>query len=100
MDLKQAIEIGKCLSNGTRLEILEWLKQPDANFPPNTTNIPNSEGVCLSFIYEKAGLSQSTISNYLNGMVRCGLLELKRLGKWTYFKRNQKTIDEYFDFIK
>lgn len=100
MNLKQAIEIGKCLSNGTRLEILEWLKQPEMNFPKNTTNIPNSEGVCLSFINEKAGLSQSTISNYLNSMERCGLLELKRLGKWTYFKRNQKTIDEYLDFIK
>jgi|SRR5699024_2030332 len=100
MKLKQAIEIGKCLSNGTRLEILEWLKEPEAAFPKNTTNVPNSEGVCSSFIFDKSGLSQSTISNYLNRMEKCGLLELKRIGKWTYFKRNQNTIDEYIDFIK
>lgn len=100
MNIKQAIEIGKCLSNSTRLEILEWLKQPDASFPQNTTNIPNSEGVCLTYIFEKSGLSQSTISNYLNMMEKCGLLELKRQGKWTYFKRNQQTIDEYIEFLR
>ncbi|MHC5362001.1 ArsR/SmtB family transcription factor [Myroides sp. LJL110] len=99
MNRKQAIDIGKCLSNETRLEILEWLKDPDGNFPQNSTLVPNSEGVCVTFIFEKAGLSQSTISNYLSSMERCGLLEVKRVGKWTYFRRNQNTIEEYMNFI-
>ena len=100
MNLKQATEIGQCLSNITRVEILEWLKKPARNFPPNSNNVPNSEGVCLTFIFEKSGLSQSTISNYLNSMERCGLLELTRIGKWSYFKRNQQTIDAYIAFLK
>lgn len=99
MNFKQAIEIGKCLSNETRLLILEWLKDPDGNFPPNSSLVPNSEGVCVTYIFEKAGLSQSTISNYLSSMERCGLLEVNRVGKWTYFKRNQNTIEAYTDFI-
>ena len=99
MNIKQAVEISKCLSNSTRLEILEWLKDPELNFPPNTTNISNKEGVCVTYIFEKTNLSQSTISIYLSNMEKCGLLEIKRLGKWSYFKRNQATIDEYLAFI-
>ncbi len=28
------IEVSKALSNETRVNILKWLKDPDANFPP------------------------------------------------------------------
>ena len=31
MELKEATEIGKCLSNQTRLQIMEWLKNPENN---------------------------------------------------------------------
>lgn len=100
MDIKQAVEISKCLSNSTRLEILEWLKDPVKNFPPNTENISNTEGVCVSHIYEKTNLSQSTISIYLNSMEKCGLLKTTRVGKWTFFRRDQETIEQYIAFIR
>lgn len=99
MNTKQFVEICKCLSNQTRLDILEWLKDPDGNFPPNTTAIPNSEGVCVTYIHEKTGLSQSTVSTYLNSMLRCELLETKRLGKWTYFRRNEAVIKAFSEYI-
>ncbi|MDO5509266.1 MAG: helix-turn-helix domain-containing protein [Weeksellaceae bacterium] len=99
MKLKQVVEISKCYSNPTRVEILEWLKNPDENFPPNETQIPNREGVCMSYIHEKSGLSQSTISTYLASMERCGLLTSTRLGKWSYFRRNEQVIQEFSQFI-
>ncbi|GLB49392.1 ArsR/SmtB family transcription factor [Neptunitalea lumnitzerae] len=99
MKAKQFVEISKCLSNQTRLDILEWLKDPEGNFPPNTSSMPNTEGVCVTFIHEKTGLSQSTISTYLTSMLRCELLEMKRVGKWTYFKRNEKVIKAYCDYL-
>jgi len=37
MNLKTATEIGKCLSNHTRFQILEWLKAPEKHFPPHET---------------------------------------------------------------
>ena len=37
MDLRTATEIGKCLSNQTRVQIMEWLKKPETNFPPHET---------------------------------------------------------------
>ncbi|NKI28502.1 winged helix-turn-helix transcriptional regulator [Arenibacter sp. 6A1] len=99
MDLRTATEIGKCLSNKTRVQIMEWLKEPETNFPPHETLKHFNDGVCVTYIQEKAGLSQSTISTYLNNMEKCGLLISTRHGKWSYLKRNEDVIQEYIKFI-
>jgi len=100
MDLRTATEIGKCLSNQTRVKIMEWLKKPETNFPPHETLKHFNDGVCVTYIQEKAGLSQSTISTYLNNMEKCGLLISTRHGKWSYLKRNEDVIQEYIKFIR
>ncbi|TCI92135.1 ArsR/SmtB family transcription factor [Tenacibaculum sp. M341] len=99
MNFKLATAIGKCLSNKTRLQILEWLKEPEKNFPPHETLKHFNDGVCVTYIQEKAGLSQSTISTYLSNMEKCGLLISTRHGKWTYLKRNEKIIQNFTAFI-
>ncbi len=99
MDLKLATEIGKCLSNQTRVKILEWLKHPKQNFPPHESIKHFNDGVCVTYIQEKAGLSQSTISTYLTNMEKCGLLISTRHGKWSYLKRNEKLIKTYSRFL-
>jgi ArsR family transcriptional regulator len=99
MKLKQATEIGKCLSNNPRVQILEWLKEPEKNFPPHKTLQHFNDGVCVTYIQEKSGLSQSTISTYLSNMEKCGLLAMTRHGKWSYFKRNEETIKAYTQFL-
>lgn len=100
MLLKTAIEIGKCLSNQTRVQILEWLKEPDKNFPPHETLKHFNDGVCVTYIQEKAGLSQSTISTYLTNMEKSGLLISTRHGKWSYLKRNEELINAYIQFLR
>ena len=99
MDLKTATEIGKCYSNQTRMQIMEWLKAPEKNFPPHETLKHFNDGVCVTYIQEKAGLSQSTISTYLTNMEKCGLLISTRHGKWTYLKRNEEVIEAFTAFI-
>jgi len=99
MDLKLATEIGKCLSNKTRFQIMEWLKEPEKNFPPHESLRHFDEGVCVTYIQEKAGLSQSTISTYLTNMEKCGLLISTRHGKWSYFRRNEQTIQQFVKYI-
>ncbi len=37
MHLKSATEIGKCLSNQIRMQVIEWLKEPENNFSPHET---------------------------------------------------------------
>jgi len=99
MDLKLATEVGKCLSNQTRFQIMEWLKEPEKNFPPHESLRHFDEGVCVTYIQEKAGLSQSTISTYLTNMEKCGLLISTRHGKWSYFRRNEETIQQFVKYI-
>ena len=89
MDL---LEIFKALSNQTRLEILKGLKDPEKNFPAQDEGDVHSVGVCVSSIQEGIGLSQSTVSGYLATLQRVGLVEARRIGQWTYYKRNEATI--------
>lgn len=86
------LEQFKALSNDVRLQILEWLKEPAKNFPP--THAPNGwvEGVCVTHIQQKAGLSPSTASTHLAVLQRAGLVQSSRIGGWTYYRRNEEAI--------
>lgn len=98
------IEISKALSNETRLNILRWLKDPEENFPPQGeslgTPVDLKGGVCVSSIQEKAGVSPSTVSNYLSILQDAGLLLSERYEKWTYYRRNEEKIQEYAAYIR
>lgn len=96
----EIIEINKALSNETRMNILRWLKDPDANFKPHADLGHFNDGVCVQHIRERAGLSQSTISTYLTQMQKASLIIPTRYGKWTYYKRNEKVITEYINALK
>lgn len=96
MDL---IEIFKALSNPTRLKILKDLKEPAKNFPPQDEGDVFVVGVCVSSIQEGIGLSQSTVSGYLATLQRVGLVEVRRIGQWTYYKRNEANISVFAEVI-
>ena len=94
------VEISKVLSNKTRVAILQWLKEPEKNFPPHQDIDHFDDGVCVGYIQDKTGLSQSTISTYLNSMQNAHLLIPTRHGKWTYYKRNEEVIQAYVNTLK
>lgn len=100
MVIMDPILIFKALSNETRLQILDWLKEPEKHFPPQEGGDSKKIGVCVSHIQEKAGLSQSTVSQYLLMLQRAGLLEANRYGQWTYYKRNEQALNELSRYIK
>lgn len=93
------LEIFKALSNPTRLEIVKGLKDPTKNFPPQDEGDVNTVGVCVSSIQEGVGLSQSTVSDYLATLQRAGLVEVRRIGQWTYYKRNEATISALVEIM-
>lgn len=96
MDL---LEIFKALSNRTRLDILKRLKDPANSFPPQDEGDVHTVGVCVSSIQEGVGLSQSTVSDYLATLQRAGLVDVQRIGQWTYYKRNVQAISALADLI-
>ena len=97
-----AEKVFSVLSNPMRLQILQWLKDPDLHFPP-MEHLPEDEQgkgyVCVSVIQEKSGISQSTISQYLTLMKQAELLSSKRIGQWTYYRRDEKTIQDLAEYV-
>jgi ArsR family transcriptional regulator len=91
------IEVLKALANPTRLQILTWLKTPEAFFPEQQE--PFSTGVCVGQIQKISGLTQSTISESLSLMQRAGLLTSTRKGQWIYYKRNEDMFKQLGAYI-
>lgn len=89
----ELVALFKALANPTRLRILRWLKDPEANFAPQEDGF-DEFGVCVKQIQEKAGISQSTASHFMGVMQRAGLLSSRRNGRWTYYKRDEPRIAE------
>ncbi|WP_096203123.1 ArsR/SmtB family transcription factor [Bacillus sp. FJAT-45350] len=100
----EPIDVFKVLSNKTRLNILQWLKEPEKHFPKQGAHLPKEVsykgGVCVGVIQEKAEASQSTVSYYLNMMQKAGLLESVRYGQWTYYRRNEEVIRQFAEYLK
>jgi DNA-binding transcriptional ArsR family regulator len=88
-DLEVAL---KALASDKRLKILDWLKDVQANFPPQEHGDPVTEGACNLFIVEKLGVSQPTGSRHLKVLVDAGLVVATRRKGWTYYRRNEDTI--------
>jgi len=88
MDVNSALSV---LNNPIRRQILLWLKER-SNFPPPLPEHVSINGVCVGYIQEKAGLSQSTISNYMSQLKKQELVIAERQGQWTFYRRNEDVI--------
>lgn len=87
----------KALANPTRVQILQWLKDP-GSFPPQLA--PAEEiGVCLKHIQARAKVSQSTASQYMAALHAANLVTTNRIGQWTHYKRNEQQIAKLAEFI-
>ena len=90
-------EIIKALAHPVRREILVWLKDPLSCFPDQTHSTEN--GVCAGQIDQRTGLSQSTVSAHLATLQRAGLITSKKVGQWSFFKRNEAVIAAFIDAL-
>lgn len=96
----EVLEAFKALSNPVRLRILQWLRDPRANFPQERAIAdPDEVGVCVSHITEKAQLAQSTVSAYMGILEAAGLVISTRVGKWTHYRRNEERIQEFVNLL-
>jgi DNA-binding transcriptional ArsR family regulator len=84
----------QALANDRRLQLLEWLDDPRAHFPPQRDGDVVEDGVCVVFIAEKLGVAQPTATAHLQTLKRAGLVTSKRVGQWTFYKRDERAIAE------
>ena len=96
MDLDKVIS---ALNNPIRRKILDWLKDR-SNFPPALPEHSDLEGVCVAYIQEKAGLSQSTISNYMGLLKQAGLVLSERHGQFTFYRRDEDAIRSFIGAVE
>jgi len=87
-------DVLKALASDRRLEILGWLKEPRAHFPPQVDGDLVRDGVCSLFIAQKLGVSAPTASEHLRVLAQVGLIRAKRIKQWTFYKRNEPRIRE------
>ncbi|MCL6707051.1 metalloregulator ArsR/SmtB family transcription factor [Pseudomonas sp. R2.Fl] len=90
-------EILKAISSPVRLQMLQWLKDPERFFgeqaEPFTTGVNASQ-------FERCGLSQSTISAHLSILHNAGLVTTSRLGQWVYYRRDEEVIGRFLDELR
>jgi DNA-binding transcriptional ArsR family regulator len=85
-------ELFTALASPKRLQILEWLKDPRAHFPPQRDGDLVEDGVCVLFIADKLGVAQPTATAHLQELRRARLVTSKRVGQWTFYKRDEPAI--------
>jgi DNA-binding transcriptional ArsR family regulator len=100
-DLAALLDPLKALANPVRLQVLEWLREPEEHFPvdKNVTD-PYEVGVCVSHIQAKTGLAQSTVSMYMATLERAGFVRSTRVGKWTHYRRDEARIAELIEQLR
>lgn len=80
------------LASPKRLQVLEWLRDPRAHFPPQRDGDLVDDGVCVLFIANKLGVAQPTATAHLQALARAGLVTSKRIGQWTFYRRDEAAL--------
>jgi ArsR family transcriptional regulator len=90
----------KAVASPVRLEIMSLLKDPTANFPPQTDGDLVSDGVCADFIRDKLGIAPATASRHLTLLTEADLLIATRKKGWTFYRRDESAVDRFIDVLK
>jgi ArsR family transcriptional regulator len=88
----ETLEVLRALASPKRLQVLEWLRDPVAHFPPQRDGDLVKDGVCVVFIADKLGVAQPTATTHLQALARAGLVNSKRIAQWTFYRRDEKAI--------
>jgi ArsR family transcriptional regulator len=96
----QLLRVAKAVASPVRLAILEHLKDPVGNFPPQVDGDLVEDGVCADFIRDKLGVAPATASRHLTLLSEAGLLTPTRKKGWTFFRRNEAAIRAFADDLR
>lgn len=90
----ETVDLLRALANERRLQVLEWLKDPRAHFPPQVDGDLVEDGVCAVHLADKLGLSQPTLSEHMRILVQAGLVRAKKIKQWTFYRRDEARMAE------
>lgn len=77
-------EVFKALSDGNRLKILGMLTGGE---------------ICACRILEALSITQPTLSHHMKVLQECGLVTVRKSGRWSYYALSQDKLAEIIDFF-
>lgn len=77
-----------------RLDILEWLKDPAAHFPPTPHADLAADGVTADAVAAKLGVRRAVAETHLDLLADIGLLRTERIRRRTHYRRDEVRIAE------
>ncbi|WLW57485.1 helix-turn-helix domain-containing protein [Streptomyces sp. YU58] len=77
-----------------RLDILEWLKNPAAHFPPPKHGDLVEDGVTADAVAAKLGVRREVAETHLDLLADIGLLRTRRIRRRTHYRRDEIRIAE------
>ncbi|MFY0679040.1 MAG: helix-turn-helix transcriptional regulator [Thalassovita sp.] len=84
--VSDVVPMMRALSNPQRAQIMDWLLDPTAHFPPQRDGDLVQDGVCVGFITSKIGLSQPTVTSHMKALETAGLVSAKKIKNWVFYK--------------
>jgi ArsR family transcriptional regulator len=88
----------KALGDPTRLRILELLKARGKSCCDLITR--EEHGLCACDIEGPVGLSQAAVSHHMAILVRQGLVQAEKRGRWMYYRRNEAALARLAEAVK
>ena len=88
----ETADLLRALANARRLQILDWLKDPRAHLPPQVDGDLVADGVCAVYLADKLGVSQPTLSEHMQVLIRAGLVTPTRIKQWTFYRRDEAKV--------
>lgn len=85
MDVKEASEIFKALSDPNRLVAL---------------NMINGSEICACEILEVLNITQPTLSHHMKILHKVGLVNIRQDGKWSYYSINSASMEKLSSYLK
>jgi DNA-binding transcriptional ArsR family regulator len=90
----------KALASPVRLQVLAWLTDPVAHFPPQVDGDLAVDGVCADYIRDKLGIAASTASRHLALLTEAGFLMATRKRGWTFYRRDETAIAAFTERLR
>ncbi|WP_083095829.1 ArsR/SmtB family transcription factor [Pseudophaeobacter leonis] len=84
----------RALANPHRVQIMDWLLDPERHFPPQRDGDLVEDGVCVGFITDKVGLSQPTVTSHMKTLEQAGLVSSKKIKNWVFYKADQRALEQ------
>ncbi len=84
MDEERAALICKALADANRLKIVKLLSQGEK---------------CACKLLEAFNITQPTLSHHMKILCACGLVSVRKDGKWAHYSLNCETLCAFRDFL-